>query len=52
MKETCVTCKYGLNGDWHCNVLWGGGIICVNDDSDKCTEFVTADGYCGMWESK
>ena len=44
--ETCATCKYGRSGGrW----VHDEDIVCVNDMSDSCTEYVTADGYCGMY---
>lgn len=45
MRACCGTC--GL-----CEVDELGDHICVNSESDNCTEYVDVDDYCPEWEIK
>ncbi|MEG1894616.1 MAG: hypothetical protein RR162_00150 [Oscillospiraceae bacterium] len=44
-KQSCGTCEYGYIDEL-------GDCICVNSDSDNCTEYVGNDDICKNWEDK
>ena len=45
-REICGTCKY----HHHENV--DDGWVCVNDESDYCTDFTEYDDTCNEWEGR
>ena len=45
-ERCCGTCK------WHWLEEITFGEVCVNADSDDCTEFTENDHTCDYWESK
>lgn len=44
--QCCGTCK------WHQHESVDDGWVCVNDDSEYCTDFTDYDHTCLDWESK
>lgn len=45
-KECCGTCR------WHCHEDVTDGLVCVNSDSDYCTDFTDYGHSCEEWEGK
>lgn len=44
-KQCCGTCKYGSYDPMQ-------GYVCVNGDSEYCTDFVEYGHICEDWEGK
>ena len=44
-ERCCGTCRYG-----HYDTMQG--YVCVNSDSDNCTDFVDYESDCEEWEEK
>lgn len=45
-NKICGMCK------WHSQELIDGGWVCVNDQSEDCTEWTDYDHGCEEWEGK
>lgn len=45
-KECCGTCK------WHRHEDITDGWVCVNDESEYCTDFTPYDHCCDEWEGR
>lgn len=45
-KECCGTCK------WHHHESVDDGWVCVNADSDFCTDWTDYDDCCDEWEGR
>lgn len=45
MKQCCGTCEYGSYDPMQ-------GYVCVNSNSEYCTDFVEYDHTCEDWEEK
>ena len=44
--QICGTCK------WHYREIVSDGWICVNDDSEHCTDFTDYEHTCENWEER
>ena len=49
-KKTCEFCQFGSRGDgkW----VHKDDIVCVNDKSDRCTDFVSSKDKCDKWQKR
>ncbi len=45
-ERCCSTCK------WHCHEDITDGWVCVNSDSEYCTDFTPYDHSCPDWEER
>ena len=46
MKKCCGTCK------WHSHEDISDGYVCVNDESEYCTDWTDYDHCCEDWEGR
>lgn len=46
MKQCCGTCKYHRHEDID------DGFVCVNADSDRCTDWTEYEDSCSAWEGR
>lgn len=45
-ERCCGTCR------WHCHENVTDGWVCVNGDSDNCTDFTDYNDSCEEWEAR
>lgn len=46
MRKCCGTCR------WHSHEDISDGWVCVNDESDYCTDWTDYDHCCEDWEER
>ena len=46
MRKCCRTCR------WHSHEDISDGWVCVNDESDYCTDWTDYDHCCEDWEER
>ena len=49
MKKNCRTCKWGEKGSGV--MIHEVDIVCVNGNSERCTNFVSEYDSCALWEA-